>query len=54
MMELHLVVVKKPHINRLSGIPSLLSWKATKLTTYPSGGAGSRWSDSGTLHSGWL
>jgi hypothetical protein len=25
-----------------------------KLTTYPSGGAGSRWSDGGTLHSSWF
>jgi hypothetical protein len=38
----------------LSGIPSPLSWKATKLTTYPSGGTGSQWSDGGTLHSGWF
>jgi hypothetical protein len=41
-------------MNWLGDIPSPLSWKATKLTTYPSGGAGSRWSDDGTLHSGWL
>jgi hypothetical protein len=40
-------------MNRLGGIPSPLSWKATKLT-YPSGGADSWWSDGGTLHSGWL
>jgi hypothetical protein len=38
----------------LDGILSPLSWKATKLTTYPSGGADSRWSDSGTLHSDWF
>jgi hypothetical protein len=38
----------------LGGTPNPLSWKATKLTTYPSGGAGSRWSDGGTLHSGWV
>jgi hypothetical protein len=41
-------------MKRLGGIPSPLSWKATKLTTYPSKGAGSRWSDGGTLHSSWL
>jgi hypothetical protein len=41
-------------MKRLGGTPSPLSWKATKLTTYPSRGAGSRWSDSGTLHSGWV
>jgi hypothetical protein len=41
-------------MNQLDGISSPLSWKATKLTTYPSGGASSRWSDGGTLHSGWL
>jgi hypothetical protein len=33
---------------------SPLSWKAMKLTTYPSRGAGSRWSDGGTLHSDWV
>jgi hypothetical protein len=41
-------------MNRLGGFPSPLSWKATKLTTYPSGGTGSQWSDGGTLHSSWL
>jgi hypothetical protein len=39
-------------MKRLGGILSPLSWKAMKLTTYPSGGAGSRWSDGDTLHSG--
>jgi hypothetical protein len=52
MMELHLVVVEKRPW--LGSILSPLSWKATKLTTYPSGGAGSWWSDGGTLYSGWL
>jgi hypothetical protein len=41
-------------MKRLGGIPSPLSWKATKLTTYPFGGTDSRWSDGGTLHSGWV
>jgi hypothetical protein len=41
-------------MNQLGGIPSPLSWKATKLTMYPFGGAGSRWSDDSTLHSSWL
>jgi hypothetical protein len=41
-------------MKRLGGVLSPLSWKATKLTMYPSGGAGSRWSDDGTLHSGWF
>jgi hypothetical protein len=41
-------------MNRLGGIPSPLLWKAMKLTTYPSEGADSQWSDGGTLHSGWL
>jgi hypothetical protein len=41
-------------MNRLDSIPSPLLWKAMKLTTYPSGGADSRWSDGDTLHSGWL
>jgi hypothetical protein len=41
-------------MKRLGGIPSPLSWKAMKLTTYPSGGAGSQWLDGGTLHSGWV
>jgi hypothetical protein len=41
-------------MKRLGGIPSPLSWKATKLTTYPSGGAGSQWSDGDTLHSDWV
>jgi hypothetical protein len=41
-------------MNRLDGIPSPLLWKATKLTTYPTEGVGSRWSDGGTLHYGWL
>jgi hypothetical protein len=38
----------------LGGTPSPLSWKATKLTTYPSEGASSRWSDGDTLHSSWV
>jgi hypothetical protein len=38
----------------LGGTLSPLSWKAMKLTTYPSGGVGSWWSDGGTLHSGWV
>jgi hypothetical protein len=54
MMELHLVVVKKLPHKLARRHPEPLSWKATKLTTYPSGGAGSRWSDGDTLHSGWL
>jgi hypothetical protein len=41
-------------MKRIGGIPSPLSWKATKLTTYPSGGANSRWSDGDTLHSSWV
>jgi hypothetical protein len=41
-------------MKRLDGIPSPLSWKAMKLTTYPSGGTGSRWSDGGTLYYSWL
>jgi hypothetical protein len=52
VMKLHLVVVESASMKRLSGIPIPLSWKATKLTMYPSGGVGSRWSDGGTLHSG--
>jgi hypothetical protein len=38
----------------LGGTPIPLSWKATKLTTYPSGGIDSRWLDGGTLYSGWV
>jgi hypothetical protein len=41
-------------MKRLGGIPSPLSWKAMKLTMYPSEGADSRWLDDGTLHFGWL
>jgi hypothetical protein len=53
-MKLHLIVVEKRSHELAQRHPEPLSWKATKLTTYPSGGAGSRWSDGGTLHSGWL
>jgi hypothetical protein len=41
-------------MKRLGGILSPLSWKAMKLTMYPSGGAGFQWSDDITLHSGWV
>jgi hypothetical protein len=54
MMELHLVMMEKRPHKLARRHPDPLSWKATKLTTYPYGGAGSRWSDGGTLHSGWL
>jgi hypothetical protein len=38
------------------GTPNPRSWKLIKLTTYPSGGAGSRWPAGGAIHSGrdWL
>jgi hypothetical protein len=35
-----------------AGTPNPCSWKQTKLTTYPSGGAGSRWAGGGAIHSG--
>jgi hypothetical protein len=35
-----------------TGMPNPRSWKQTKLTTYPSGGAGSRWAGGGAIHSG--
>jgi hypothetical protein len=54
MMELHLVVVEKRPREPSWRHPDPLLWKATKLTTYPSGGASSRWSDNGTLYFGWL
>jgi hypothetical protein len=40
------------HIKVLAGTPNPRSWKQMKLTTYPSGGAGSRWSGDGAMHSG--
>jgi hypothetical protein len=36
-----------------AGTPNPRSWKQTKLTTYPSGGAGSRWARGGAIHSGY-
>jgi hypothetical protein len=36
-----------------AGTPNPHSWKQTKLTTYPSGGAGSRWARGGVIHSGY-
>jgi hypothetical protein len=36
-----------------AGTPNPRSWKQTKLTTYPSGGAGSRWAGGGAIHSGY-
>jgi hypothetical protein len=35
-----------------AGMPNPRSWKQTKLTTYPSGGTGSRWAGGGVIHSG--
>jgi hypothetical protein len=35
-----------------AGTPNPHSWKQTKLTTYPSGGTGSRWAGGGVIHSG--
>jgi hypothetical protein len=38
-------------MKRLAGTPNPLSWKETKLTTYPGGGVGSA-SLAGAIHSG--
>jgi hypothetical protein len=54
MMQLHLVVMEERPHEVARWHPEPPSWKAMKLTTYPSRGAGSRWSDGGTLHSGWF
>jgi hypothetical protein len=54
MMQLHLVVMEERPHEAARRHPEPLSWKATKLTTYPSEGAGSWWSNGGTLHSGWF
>jgi hypothetical protein len=36
----------------VAGTPNPRSWKQMKLTTYPSGGAGSRWPGGGAIHFG--
>jgi hypothetical protein len=36
----------------VAGTSNPRSWKQMKLTTYPSGGAASRWSGDGAIHSG--
>jgi hypothetical protein len=37
----------------VAGTPNPRSWKQMKLTTYPSGGAGSRWPGGGAIHFGY-
>jgi hypothetical protein len=51
-MELHPVIMRDGPHKMAWRYPEPLSWKTMKLTTYPSGGVGSRWLVGGTLYSG--